>query len=88
MHETSLLGSLLPAHPDIQPILQTIRKKYGIPTVIPGDDSSKEYSLCGNKIDWDSVEEELESRIRFSSSKLDKQKYRLLTVSCSWGQWI
>ncbi len=30
MQEIKLLGALLPAHPGIQPILHTIRKKYGI----------------------------------------------------------
>lgn len=63
MHEAKLLGSLLPAHPDIQPILQTIRKNYGIPAIIPGDDSSREYSLSGDTIDWVAVEKELDFRI-------------------------
>ncbi len=70
MQASKLLGALLPAHPDIQPILQTIRKKYGIRDVVRGDDSSRQFSVSGDDIDWDAVREELDFRIRFMSNLL------------------
>ncbi len=70
MHERKLLGALLPAHPGIQPILQTIRKKYGISDVIPGDDSSRNFSVSGEEIDWKAVREELDFRVRYLSNLL------------------
>lgn len=77
MQESKLLGTLLPAHPDIQPILWTIRQKYGIPDVIPGDDSSREYSLSGDIIDWNAVREELDFRIRFESNMIPPEVARI-----------
>ncbi len=60
MQESKLLGALLPAHPGIRPILQAIRKKYGIRGVVLGDDSSRDYSVSGDEIDWVAVREELD----------------------------
>ena len=70
MHESKLLGTLLPAHPDIQPILQLIRKKYSIPDLSIGDDDSRELLLAGHNIDWKAAEEELDFRIRHLSNIL------------------
>jgi len=38
MKETELVGKLLPGHPDIFLIINTIREKYQIPEVRPEDD--------------------------------------------------
>ena len=38
MKESELLGSLMPGHPDIFPIIENIRAKYQIPEMTPGDD--------------------------------------------------
>jgi hypothetical protein len=38
MKETELIGKLLPGHPDIFPIIESIREKYFIPPVDPEDD--------------------------------------------------
>jgi hypothetical protein len=35
MKESELLGTLMPSHPDLQPIIQEIRKKYQLPEVDP-----------------------------------------------------
>jgi len=37
MKITKTLGKLTPAHPDLLPILASVRKKYGIPEIAPGD---------------------------------------------------
>jgi hypothetical protein len=33
MKEPQFIGSLMPSHPDFQPIIQTIREKYQLPEV-------------------------------------------------------
>ena len=45
MKESKLLGSLMPTHPDIAPIIQAIRDKYQIPYKRPGDDCSSYLAL-------------------------------------------
>jgi hypothetical protein len=39
--ETKIIGSLLPAHEDIMPILKEIREKYQIPEISPTDNEMK-----------------------------------------------
>jgi hypothetical protein len=34
--ETKLLGSLIPSHPDLIPIIQNFKEKYNIPEINPG----------------------------------------------------
>ena len=41
MKETELLGTLMPPHPDILPIIENIREKYQIPEVSPEDEKSE-----------------------------------------------
>jgi len=38
MKESKLLGTLLPSHPDLIPIIQAIREKYNLPEISPDDD--------------------------------------------------
>ena len=64
MKETKLLGKLLPSHPDILPIFEEIREKYGIPEISPNDDSLKmllEYEL---EIDWEAVHSEILEKVK------------------------
>jgi hypothetical protein len=42
----------LPSHPDLHPILQNIRNKYGISEIDPADIGMKEILLSDNEIDW------------------------------------
>jgi hypothetical protein len=59
-----LFSSLLPSHPDLLPILQNIRNKYGIPEIDPDDIGMKEILLSDNDIDWLSVRQEIEAQVR------------------------
>jgi hypothetical protein len=38
MKEAQFLGSLLPSHPNLIPIIQAIREKYNLPEISPDDD--------------------------------------------------
>jgi hypothetical protein len=64
MNLSMLFSSLLPSHPDLLPILQNIRKKYGIPEINPDDIGMKEILLSDNDIDWLSVRQEIEAQVR------------------------
>jgi hypothetical protein len=58
MNEIKLFSSLVPGHPDIQPILQNIREKYDILEISPEDDGITEILLTDEQIDWDAVRQE------------------------------
>jgi hypothetical protein len=56
MKESKLLGSLFPALPDFQPIIQNIREKINIPEISPEDDDGiTEILLTDEQIDWVAV---------------------------------
>ncbi len=38
MKETKFLGTLMPARPDLIPIVEAMRKKYNLPEISPDDD--------------------------------------------------
>jgi len=38
MKESKFIGTLLPSHPDLTPIIQAIREKYNLPEISPNDD--------------------------------------------------
>ena len=42
MLEAKFLGSLLPSHPDFEPIIEAIRAKYGLPELYPQDEPIRE----------------------------------------------
>lgn len=63
MKETELLGKLMPGHPDIFPIIKTIREKYEIPEVRPEDDIS-EILLTRDDIDWDAVKQDIDAQAK------------------------
>lgn len=62
MKETELLGKLLPGHPDILPIIENIREKYGIPPINPEDDPT-EILLTRDDINWEVVEKDIETQV-------------------------
>jgi hypothetical protein len=63
MKESALFSSLLPSHPDLHPILQNIRNKYGIPEIDHDYIGMNEILLSDNEIDWQSVHQEIETQI-------------------------
>jgi hypothetical protein len=60
---SELLGKLLPGHPDIFPIIQNIREKYGIPEIRPEDDIA-EILLMRDDIHWDAVKKDIDEQVR------------------------
>jgi hypothetical protein len=49
MKESQFLGTLMPSHPDFQPIIQQVREKYQLPEVDPDGGPMREVYL-GEKI--------------------------------------
>ncbi len=45
MKEAQFIGSLMPSHPDFQPIIEQIREKYQLPEVDPKGEPIKEIYL-------------------------------------------
>lgn len=45
MLEAQFLGNLLPSHPDYEPIIEAIRKKYNLPELYPQDEPIKDIFL-------------------------------------------
>jgi len=64
MHINKLLGQLTPAHPDIIPILKTIREKYNLPEIAPGDDTLAEILGGENEIDLKVLHQDIETELR------------------------
>src|SRR5450756_1371891 len=64
MNENKLPGSLLPGHPGFQLILQNIGDKYNLPEISPEDDKITEFLLVDKQIDWDSIRQKIEGRLR------------------------
>lgn len=81
MKESELLGALMPGHPDILPIIQNIREKYGIPEVRPEDDGIIEILLADKDIDWESVRQEIETQVRSNPDLLCIVKGDVLNLS-------
>jgi hypothetical protein len=42
MKESQFIGTLMPSHPDFQPIIEQIREKYQLPEVDPEGNPTKE----------------------------------------------
>lgn len=48
--ESQLLGTLMPTHPDLFPIVQQMRTKYKLPEISPDDDPITEIFLNGEPV--------------------------------------
>src|SRR5258708_15818470 len=64
MKESKFYGKILPAHPEIAPILKKIRKKYDIPLIIPINPETNKRELSENDFDWKRIRKTLEIEIR------------------------
>lgn len=69
MLESELLGTLLPTHPDLFPIVEKIREKYLIPEVSPDHDELTEI-LLANDIDWQAVRRDIEREVKANEDLL------------------
>lgn len=64
MKPSELLGTLIPGHPHLLPIINAVREKYQIPEIRPEDDEFTEILLSNDEIDWQAVREDIERKIR------------------------
>lgn len=64
MKEAKLLGTLLPSHPDLIPILSDIRDKYNLPIIDQEDDALKEIILADQDIDLEAIQKEIEEKVK------------------------
>ena len=60
MPARDLLKIISPAHPDIKPIFQEIRKKYNLPEIDSEMDDFNEIFYADNQPNWDNVREDIE----------------------------
>lgn len=59
--ETQLFGKLLPANPEIQLILKSIRAKYNLPEIELGDDPLEFY--LSEELDHEAIYQEIENQV-------------------------
>lgn len=64
MKETKIIGSLLPAHEDIMPVLKEIREKYKIPEISSTDNEMKIFLRHELEFDWVAIHAEILERVR------------------------
>ena len=70
MKQSQFLGTLMPSHPDFQPIIQEIRAKYQLPEVDPDGEPIKEIYLDDKVIPLDEFLLDLESMVVSKTSLL------------------
>lgn len=73
MKEAELIGSLLPSHPDIIPIIKEIRKKYNIPEIYTEDNELLEILFLDEVINWKQIREDIEAQIRTKPDLIPEQ---------------
>lgn len=64
MQINQALGKLTPAHPDLLPILASVREKYNIPEIAPGDPTLAEIVGADNMPDVEAMRDEIEQELR------------------------
>jgi hypothetical protein len=80
MEINKLLGKLTPAHPDLIPIIKTIREKYDIPEMEPGEETLAE--LLGGKaeIDYETMRADIEDELRQTPDLIPKETQNLINL--------
>ena len=73
MKESELFGKLFPGHPDLLPIIESIKEKYDIPEIEPRQDNITELILLDNPPDLDIVRQDFLERIQSNPDLLPKQ---------------
>lgn len=64
MKESKFLGTLVPSHPDLIPIIQAIREKYNLPEISPDSDIIKEVYLGDEIIPLEEFRQDIENQVR------------------------
>lgn len=73
MRERELLGHVLPAHKQLQPILRQVRVKYGLPNQNNPDSDLANLVIQGDVIQWEEIRIDLEAEIREDAELLPEQ---------------
>jgi hypothetical protein len=77
MKEAKFIGSLMPSHPDFQPIIQEIREKYQLPEVDPDGEPISEIYLGDEIIPLEDFRKELKDLLTESLDYLPEQVMQL-----------
>lgn len=64
MKEAKLLGTILPSHPDLIPIVNDIRAKYDLPEIDVEDETLKEIILTDQDIDFEAIQKEIKEKVK------------------------
>jgi hypothetical protein len=70
MKESQFLGALLPSHPDFLPIEDSIREKYSLPEISPGDEEIAEIFLGDEIMPLEGFRKDIENKVRENLSFL------------------
>lgn len=63
MKEAEFLGGLLPSHPDFEPIIKAVRKKYNLPELYPQDEPIEEIYLGDEIVSLEEFTQDVKRRI-------------------------
>jgi hypothetical protein len=80
MEINKLLGKLTPAHPDCIPIIETIRNKYNIPEILPGDETLAEMLGSEAEIDFEAMRADIEKELRQTPDLIPKETQNLINL--------
>lgn len=75
MKESKFLGALFPSHPDLIPIIETIRDKYKLPVVNPQEDPIKEIYLGDEFVSFEEFRQEIKNRILENLNSIFPENY-------------
>ncbi len=86
MKEAKLLGTLMPTHPDLFPIVEQMRAKYQLPEISPDDDPITEIYLGDRIVPLKEFREEIQMLVQTKTvllpPKIAEFYARPKTVSC------
>jgi hypothetical protein len=80
MQIKKLLGKLTPAHPDFIPILQTIREKYDLPEIVPGDETLAEILGAEAEIDPEILRQDILTALKDNPELLPADARSIYTL--------
>ncbi len=90
MKETKFLGTLLPSSPDLFPIVEAVREKYGLHEVRPEDEPIKEFYLDGRLISVEELRQDVGERLRDSLSFFSPatvKQYKAVKMLNEFQKW-
>jgi hypothetical protein len=79
MQASRLLGTLLPSSPDLLPIINELRSKYGLREVFPDDDPIEEIFLDDEPVPLEDFHQETRSLVQAVPDPLPRETARIST---------